>query len=988
VTRWLFPQDRLVFRYGAPGTPLYSPQGETVTIYTDPAATVLASIQAPDGTPTDATLDIGNDCLIPEFLGPDGLTEVYAKNGAGTVTALYAQTGQIVQSLSGTYVPVSAKGAPNGVASLGSDGKVPSAQLPTASGGSTVSSVNSKTGAVVLNSTDVGAYSASAGSTLANRVSVVETGRLLSANNLADLSNVATARGNIGLGNAYNRNVGTTVGTLADGGDARITGAAQKSANLSDLADPAAARTSLGLGNSATRAVGTAAGQVAAGDDPRITGALSATANLSDVADTSTARTNLGLGNSATRNVGTLTGMVAAGDDSRITGALQKSANLSDVADAAAARTGLGLTAPASAPFGTTSGTVMEGNDSRIAGALRASQNLADLANPATARTNLGLTAPASAPFGTTAGTVMAGDDNRISGALQSTANLSDIGNAATSRANLGLGTSAVLNVGSTAGTVAPGDDVRFATAVQKSANLSDLANAGTSRTNLGLGSAAVRGVGTTSADVAAGDAPASAVAGHVAATDPHGDRAYADGRFRLRTFRTITQHIASNPFYVAHRGSGGEYPEHTMIAYQSAVAAGAQAIEVSCHISADGVLFCMHDTTLDRVTSGTWTGSNASWTWAALNQAAQVQMQGLLGTGWANQPIPLLKEVLKSFLGRVVIFLEAKSSAATVPLQNLLLQPEYTGCQESVVWKNYYTNSSFPWAKSHGFYVWGYTDTNTTNTQMDAVDANVDMWGIPAESSDAQVSLVVARGKPTMVWEIHRRSEATRFTNLGVKGLMCAQYQYVTRSTPIRTGDDFNTKIKSPGNIGSNKGDPTAALKYDTLNSVYNPVLSGNSVLMGSFAPVNVGTNGYKITWDMQFPVLPSGTLHAGLAFGCADDSKHTWNVTSNTTSGYQVRIVPTTGAMRLYNFVAGVATATQIGTDLTTTAMTAGTYASFEAEVNPTSVVLRRTDGAGWSKTFTDTTYRGLYFHIQNGSLTDPTTIPRYKNMQVVSL
>jgi hypothetical protein len=312
LTRWLFPQDRLVFRYGTPGTPLYSPQGDTVTIYTDSAGTTLASIQAPNGTPIGSTLDIGSDCLIPQFLGPDGLTQVYARNSAGALTTLYAQTGQIVQSLSGSYVPVSAKGAANGVASLGSDGKVPSGQLPPAPS-SAVTSVNTKTGPVTLTSSDVGAYSASSGATLASRVTDVESGRLLVENNLSDLDDAGASRINLGLGAAALRNVGTTSGTVADGGDARITGAAQKSANLSDL-DAPTARTNLGLGNSSTRNVGTSTNQIAAGDDSRITGALQADSNLSDLDDAATARTSLGLGGAATKNVGTSSTTVAAGD--------------------------------------------------------------------------------------------------------------------------------------------------------------------------------------------------------------------------------------------------------------------------------------------------------------------------------------------------------------------------------------------------------------------------------------------------------------------------------------------------------------------------------------------------------------------------------------------------------------------------------------------------------------------------------------------------
>lgn len=71
-------------------------------------------------------------------------------------------------------------------------------------------------------------------------------------------------------------------------------------------------------------------------------------------------------------------------------------------------------------------------------------------------------------------------------------------------------------------------NDARITNALSQVNNLSELDNIGQARSNLGLGNSATRDVGTTSSTVAQGDA----VPLHVAATDPHGDRAYADQNF------------------------------------------------------------------------------------------------------------------------------------------------------------------------------------------------------------------------------------------------------------------------------------------------------------------------------------------------------------------------------------------------------------------------------------------------------------------------
>jgi hypothetical protein len=93
--------------------------------------------------------------------------------------------------------------------------------------------------------------------------------------NLAGLTSVATARGNLGLGNGSTRNIGTTTGTVAAGDDSRMVGAMLRANNLTDVASISAARAALGIdGPSDVWAVGTTDGTVMAGDDRRVVGVL------------------------------------------------------------------------------------------------------------------------------------------------------------------------------------------------------------------------------------------------------------------------------------------------------------------------------------------------------------------------------------------------------------------------------------------------------------------------------------------------------------------------------------------------------------------------------------------------------------------------------------------------------------------------------------------------------------------------------------------
>jgi glycerophosphoryl diester phosphodiesterase len=55
----------------------------------------------------------------------------------------------------------------------------------------------------------------------------------------------------------------------------------------------------------------------------------------------------------------------------------------------------------------------------------------------------------------------------------------------------------------------------------------------------------------------------------------------------------------------VAHRGSSGDAPEHTLHAYKRAIEEGADALECDVRLTRDGHLVCVHDRRIDRTSNG-----------------------------------------------------------------------------------------------------------------------------------------------------------------------------------------------------------------------------------------------------------------------------------------------------------------------------------------------------------------------------------------------
>ena len=114
---------------------------------------------------------------------------------------------------------------------------------------------------------------------------------------------------------------------------------------------------------------------------------------------------------------------------------------------------------------------------------------------------------------------------------------------------------------------------------------------------------------------------------------------------------------VFDRPMIAAHRGFSAQYPENTFAAFEAAVLAGAQMIELDVTLSRDEEVVVIHDSTLDRTTNGS----------GPVNRLTLGELKALDAGGWfharfSGERIPLLGEVLDVFLDRVLINVEIKN--------------------------------------------------------------------------------------------------------------------------------------------------------------------------------------------------------------------------------------------------------------------------------------------------------------------------------------
>lgn len=120
-----------------------------------------------------------------------------------------------------------------------------------------------------------------------------------------------------------------------------------------------------------------------------------------------------------------------------------------------------------------------------------------------------------------------------------------------------------------------------------------------------------------------------------------------------------------------AHRGFSGKYPENTMLAFEKAVEAGADGIELDVQLTKDGEVVIIHDESIDRTTDGS--GEVVSYTYEELSKFdASYIYRGKVGFN----KIPTLREYFE--------FIKDKKIITNIELKTGV--NEYFGIEEKVL--------------------------------------------------------------------------------------------------------------------------------------------------------------------------------------------------------------------------------------------------------------------------------------------------------------
>lgn len=243
----------------------------------------------------------------------------------------------------------------------------------------------------------------------------------------------------------------------------------------------------------------------------------------------------------------------------------------------------------------------------------------------------------------------------------------------------------------------------------------------------------------------------------------------------------TLESSSPTNAYLVAHRTGSIDWAEGTAMGATQSMVRGMHALEAPVARTSDGVYFLLHDQTINRTSPS----APASWdpkdhTWAEV-QAFNVTVGNAQNRG--AQPYYKLTDLLATFGGKTMIFIDAKLIAQSNYPELIALLQTVPGYQQWIMGKYYCTNTVFADAfKAAGMKSWGYGYTaDLDNGNLQRTAPKWDFIGIEYSADDAHWATLRSIGKPIIGHICPDTAAVKACTNRGAIGAMVSGVINVT---------------------------------------------------------------------------------------------------------------------------------------------------------------------------------------------------------------
>jgi glycerophosphoryl diester phosphodiesterase len=233
-----------------------------------------------------------------------------------------------------------------------------------------------------------------------------------------------------------------------------------------------------------------------------------------------------------------------------------------------------------------------------------------------------------------------------------------------------------------------------------------------------------------------------------------------------------------TRPLLIGHRGYPAKFPENTLAAFEGAMQAGCDMIELDVTLSRDRKVVVIHDDTLDRTTNGK--GPVLERT---LEEIKRLDAGSWFAPRFSAERIPELSEVMELTAGRCMLNIEIKQSAfeAGYPIDAIEHQVvtlvRASGAMDRVIISSFDKRILERIAAMDAPPAIAYISDHGVDKRV--LDMLVAMkafsWhpSFKALTRD-QVDMLHTAGLKVFPWTINTRAEAEKVLALGVDGLIC----------------------------------------------------------------------------------------------------------------------------------------------------------------------------------------------------------------------